>query len=292
VPSRSTLPIPANLASAADDRRRDWLARLPATVADLARTWSLEVGPPYEPGGSTAWVAPATGEDHVPLVLKVGWRHLEAEHEAAALRVWNGHGAVRLVDVRAFKDTVALLLERCIPGTTLKQLPELQQDTVVAPLLKALWIRPPPGHPFRSLTEMCNGWANEFEAKLGRRGDRLDDGLIQEGMGLFRSLPTTAEREVLLATDLHADNVLAAQREPWLVVDPKPYVGDPTYDALQHMLNCEERLHTDPRALSARVAALLDLDPVRLELWLFARCVQESLDWPGLASVAHRLAPR
>jgi hypothetical protein len=37
---------------------------------------------------------------------------------------------------------------------------------------------------------------------------------------------------------------------------------------------------------------LLELDAERLQLWLFARCVVESADWPGLADVAATLAPR
>ncbi len=96
---------------------------------------------------------------------------------------------------------------------------------------------------------------------------------------------------MLLCTDLHADNVLAAEREPWLVIDPKPYVGDRTYDAIQHMLNCDARLHVDPHALVRRMADLLGLDPERLRLWLFARCVQESREWPTLAGVAEQMAP-
>ena len=107
---------------------------------------------------------------------------------------------------------------------------------------------------------------------------------------MFRTLPGTSTRDVLLCTDLHAGNVLAAEREPWLVIDPKPYVGDPTYDALQHMLNCDRRLHADPRGLTRRIAELLELDAERLQLWLFARCVVESADWPGLADVATNLA--
>ncbi len=107
----------------------------------------------------------------------------------------------------------------------------------------------------------------------------------------FRELPSSATHETLLCTDLHAGNVLAAEREPWLVIDPKPYRGDPTYDALQHMLNCESRLLADPRGLVRRMAGLLDFDPDRLRLWLFARCVQESPDWPMLARVARTVAP-
>jgi streptomycin 6-kinase len=118
----------------------------------------------------------------------------------------------------------------------------------------------------------------------------LDPGIARDGIALFRSLPATAERTALLCTDLHASNVLAAEREAWLVIDPKPYVGDPTYDALQHILNCE-RLHDDPLGLVQRMAGLLDLDAERLLLWLFARCVQDSPTFPGLADVARRIAP-
>jgi streptomycin 6-kinase len=92
-------------------------------------------------------------------------------------------------------------------------------------------------------------------------------------------------------TDLHAGNVLAAGREPWLAIDPKPYVGDPTYDPLQHMLNCSERLQADPHGLVRRMADLLDLDADRLVRWTFARCVIESPDDPALAAVARSLAP-
>jgi streptomycin 6-kinase len=84
---------------------------------------------------------------------------------------------------------------------------------------------------------------------------------------------------------------LAAQREPWLAIDPKPYVGDPHYDVLQHMLNCAERLTADPVGFARRMAGLLGLDHQRLLLWLFARCVQESPGWPPLADIGRRIAP-
>jgi streptomycin 6-kinase len=110
-------------------------------------------------------------------------------------------------------------------------------------------------------------------------------------MELLRSLPGSAERCVLLITDLHAGNVLAAGREPWLAIDPKPYVGDPTYDPLQHMLNCPDRLASDPAGFARRMARLLDLDGPRLQQWLFARCVLESIDQPDLPSAIVEIAP-
>ncbi|MBF6557705.1 MAG: kinase [Acidimicrobiales bacterium] len=292
-PSSSFGPfeIPTNLVCAWQDGRRDWLVTLPGIVRQVAEAWSLSVGSPFQPGGSTAWVAPVQRPDGGDLVVKVAMRHPEADHEADGLRLWKGEGAVRIVATQEFEGATALLLERCVPGTMLKQLPEPAQDEVIAGLLKRLWCDPPAGHPFRPLQTMCDNWADQFETKVGPNRPPLDQGMIRDGIELFRALPASAERNVLLATDLHAGNVLSAEREPWLAIDPKPYVGDPTYDALQHMLSCEDRLHADPRALAARMAHLLDLDHDRLLLWLFARCVQESVDCPTLAIVARQVAP-
>jgi streptomycin 6-kinase len=287
-----SLPMPRNLVDAAkEEGRQGWLAALPATVRELEQRWSLTVGEPFQPGGQTAWVAPVHGVADGGLVLKVAWRHPEAAHEADGLREWNGVGAVRLHAAREFDDTIALLLERCVPGATLASRPEPEQDIIIAGLLRRLWREPGAGHRFRSLQLMCDEWADEFERKVSNRRSSLDPGLAREGIALFRALPAGAERNVLLCTDLHAENVLAAEREPWLVIDPKPYVGDPTYDPLQHLLNCDGRLQADPRNLARRMADLLGLDPDRLLLWLFARCVQESPDWPALSDVARRISP-
>jgi streptomycin 6-kinase len=297
----SEFELPANLVAAAEahddpgSARHIWMADLPLIVDELAQRWSLVVGRPFQPGGVASWVAPARNAAGERLVLKVGWRHDEALHEADGLLVWNGDGAVRLFDALTAGETSALLLEACEPGTSLSQVvPATEQDVVVAGLLRRLWIDPPVGHPFRTLQSMCNWWADEFEEKYAAarsRGPRLDPGLARAGIELFRSLPGTAERSVLLCTDLHPENVLAAQREPWLVIDPKPYLGDPTYDPLQHMLNFPDRLIADAAGFTRRMGQLLDLDVGRLRQWVFARCVQESIDQPHLRSVAIDLAP-
>lgn len=293
----ATLLLPDNLAQAARQQDsgelRAWTADLPAVVAEVAQRWSLKLGEPYQPGGQCSWVAPASTRLGDDLVLKVGWRHAEAEHEADALALWDGHGAVRLHAAWETDRSSVLLLERCTPGTPLGHLlAEPEQDAVVAGLLRRLWRQPPAGHRFRPLQAMCRQWAQEFEQQLERSPHRIDPGLARDGMAVFRSLPATAERHVVLCTDLHAENILAARRAPWLAIDPKPYLGDPAYDALQHMLNCPERLAADPIALTRRMADVLDLDPDRLQLWLFARCVQESINDPTLLEIARRIAPR
>jgi streptomycin 6-kinase len=288
------LKIPKYLSTACrNDGRKRWLEGLPAEVNELAARWSLTLGDPYEPGGQTAWVAPARSPEFGDVVLKVGWRHMEADDEAAGLREWHGDGAISIyADLRLSATTNALLLERCTPGTTLATLPEEEQDVVLAELLHRLWRSPSNPAAFRPLQEMCDYWADGFERKLEEgRGDGIDPRLAEEGATLFRSLPAMATEERLLCTDLHAENVLAAERAPWLVIDPKPFVGDPTYDALQHHLNCRDRLVADPRALVKRMAGLLGLDPERLLVWLFAYCVVQSVDFPWMLGVAERIRP-
>jgi len=286
------LLIPQTLAQAARlEGRGDWLITLAPIVSQAAKEWSLAVGEPYQPGGHTAWVAPARDRLGRPLALKVAWWHPEAAHEASGLWAWDGNGAVQLHAAMDLPDTMVLLLERCEPGTPLSDATEAEQDGVVAGLLHGLWIQPGPGHGFRPLEQMCQRWADQFEQEASTGLVPMDLGLARAGITLFRELPASADREVLLCTDLHAGNVLAAQREPWLAIDPKPYVGDPHYDVLQHMLNCGERLAADPVGFARRMAGLLGLDHHRLLLWLFARCVQESPGWPPLADIARRIAP-
>ena len=115
---------------------------------------------------------------------------------------------------------------------------------------------------------MTAHWSGET---LAQSEHWSDAGLVREGLSLFKELPQSAPADVLLATDLHAGNVLRAKREPWLVIDPKPFVGDPAYDATQHLLNCGARLRSDPIGTICRFADRLGVDRDRLRLWMFAR---------------------
>jgi streptomycin 6-kinase len=294
----AVFPVPRYLAETASrvDGLYEWIAGLPGIVAGLGDRWSLSVGEPFQPGGQCSWTAPATGPDGAELVLKIGFRFPGGEErdEAAGLRVWGGNGAVRVQAVCENESGYALLVERCVPGTPLGQvLPEPEQDRVVAGLLHRLWVQPHAGYAFRPLAQMCQAWADEFEEQYATAdpSSQIDPGLARDGIALFRELPATADSQVLLCTDLHGENVLAARREPWLVIDPKPYVGDPAYDVLQHMLNCEDRLAADPAALAARMAGLAGVEAARVRQWLFARAVQESIGSPVMRQVARQLAP-
>jgi streptomycin 6-kinase len=267
-----------------------WLDRLPRALQILERRWSLKIGTPFAgEDGSCAWVAPVTQPDGTPAVLKLGMPHMEAEHELQGLRFWNGDPTVRLL--AADEELGAVLLERCEPGTALRSLPESAQDLVIAGLLRRLWRPPSPPYPFRSLAVLMDHWRDETLAHMGRWPDA---GLVNEGLRLFRDLPSTAPTEVLLATDLHAGNVLRSERESWLIIDPKPFVGDPAYDATQHLFNCTERLRADPDGTIGRISDLLGVARERVRLWTFARAAAEPRDdWPDKETIelARALAP-
>src|ERR1035438_7854783 len=131
--------------------RELWMTRLPALVQELADHWGLKVAEPFQPGGDTAWVAPVESESGEQLVLKVVWRHPEAEHEAAGLLAWGGQGAVRVHASKELDMSLGLLLERCLPGTPLCSRPEPEQDRVIAGLLRRMWIEPGEAHLFPPL---------------------------------------------------------------------------------------------------------------------------------------------
>jgi streptomycin 6-kinase len=88
--------------------------------------------------------------------------------------------------------------------------------------------------------------------------------------------------------------VLRAQRAPWLVIDPKPFVGDPAYDTTQHLLNCDARMASDPFGTLRSVAEHAEVDSERVRLWTFARAAAEPRDDWGdrrLLDLARALAP-
>ena len=265
-----------------------WLKRLPEVLRDLERRWSLTLGAPFE-GVSCSWVAPVTCEDGTSAILKLGMPHLEGADEIHGLRFWNGDPTVRLLESDDGRS--AMLIERCESGTPLSTLPEREQDVVIAQLLRRLWRAPATPHSFRPLQTLLDYWSNETLHDIRRWPD---PDLVHAGLSLFKELPRTAPLRSLLTTDLHAGNVLRATREPWLVIDPKPFIGDPAYDATQHLLNCVVRLRADPYGTIHRFADLLDVDRERVRLWTFARAAAGPRDdWEDdeLMALARAIAP-
>lgn len=262
-------------------------------VKELTERWSLHPGPPFDHDlVSCSWVATVVRDDGTSAVLKLGMPHTEGAHEIEGLRLWNGSPTVQLLE--ADDALGAMLLERCHPGYMLRSEPEHQQDEVIAALLKRLWqvpTSPDTLHRFRHLSEMLEPWRRET---LAREEHWPDVGLVREGLRVMQELESPSPTDTLLATDLHAGNVLRSEREPWLVIDPKPFIGDRAYDLVQHLHNCEARLHRDPIGMVKKLADLADVDRERLQLWTFARAAADPRDdWSNMLwmSIAKTLAP-
>jgi streptomycin 6-kinase len=200
---------------------REWLAGLPTTLAECAAQWSLRVAEPY-PYSYVSLVLPATLPDGTEAVLKLQFPDPDSTHEAAALRLWGGDGAVRLL--AHDEPRLALLLERCVPGSPLSEVAPEQALTALIGLLPRLWR--PAGGPFAAGSEQARHWADELALRWERAGQPCERRLVDAAAGTLRALTDSQGEQLVLNQDLHVNNVLRARREPWLVIDPKPLLGE------------------------------------------------------------------
>jgi streptomycin 6-kinase len=241
----------------ADEWRHEgrWLAELPRLAAECAAAWRLTLEQPVDTPHSL--VVPAGDA-----VLKLNApSHFEADHEADALAVWDGRAAVRLL--ARDDERRALLLERCRPGTRLWDA-AVDQDGVVAALLPSLRARPPDGHPFRLLADEADRWRAEVPARYERGGRPFERRLLEVALDVFAGVDRAAT--ALVNQDLHGGNVLAAEREPWLVIDPKPLVGERELDGVGLLRNAAQRGEAAVRRALDSLAGL-GLDRARLRGW-------------------------
>lgn len=254
----------------------DWLERLPRLADDVLSQWELTIdGAPMH--GHASLVLPVRTRDAEPAALKVSFDgDDESAHEALALRVWDGRGAVRLL--RADPRRRVLLLERL--GTEdLSDLWDVEACEIVAGLFRRLHV--PASPQFTLLTSQVERWTVDLE-DLGRSLP-FPRRYVDQALSLARDFvadPLSNGR--LVHGDLHYTNVLAGRREPWAVIDPKPLSGDPHYEPAPMLLNRMAELDspTAPEsvrdALRRRFHLLVDtaeLDEDRARDWVILRMV-------------------
>ena len=258
---------------------RQWLSALPSLLEDCARRWSLTLSPPF-PNLTFNYVAPVALSDGTEAVLKVGVPNNELHAEAAALRAFDGRGSVRLLESDA--DAGVLLLERLRPGVVLTTLADEANDdeatAIAASVMRGLWRSAPDGHEFPTVEDWGRGFAR-LRARFGGGTGPLPAAQVEEAETLFAELLASSGPPVLLHGDLHHDNILSAQRQPWLAIDPKGVVGEPAYEvgALLRNLWPDRYAHRDPRRLlerrAQRLAEELEMDPARVRGWAIAQAV-------------------
>jgi streptomycin 6-kinase len=267
-------------------RGPEWAAfteRLPRLLREILAEWDLTVSGPLL-NGYCALVVPVTGPEG-PAMLKIGFPDDESEHEALGLQQWGGNGAVRLL--RADPHRRALLLER-LRLDDLTSVPALEACAVVAGLYARLHVAAPAR--LRSLTTYIERWTEQL-SRLPREAP-VPHRLVQQAVALGRDLVADpASVGVLIHCDLHYENVLAAEREPWLAIDPKPVSGDPHYEPAPMLWNRWDEVVASGDARGAvrrRFHTLVDaagLDEDRARAWVVVRMLHNAMweleDHPG-----------
>ena len=261
---------------------RQWLAELPSLVVGVCDEFGLRLSPPLH-AGSCSWVAPAELPDGRSVIVKIGWPHREMYGEPAALRLWDGHGAVRLLGHDAQRH--ALLLERCEPGDQLATSAGPAEERLRAgcAVLRRLWQVPAPAVGLiEDLGAVAGQWADLVDERMARIQPGYDAGLVAEGSRLLRELPSSAARRVLLHGDFNPGNILSCGAGRWAAIDPKPMIGDPAYDPWPLLEQIDDPFtHPDPAGvLRSRLDLLADelsLDAQRIVMWAVARRVETAL---------------
>jgi streptomycin 6-kinase len=270
----------------------DWLDRLPRMTSDLLDEWDLTLdgasmhgfcslvlpvraagvwggSNPSQAVGTSPTAGPGT-----PAVLKVTFDgDDESLHEGLALQRWGGRGTVRLH--RADPSRRALLLER-LHTADLTGISDFEACEVVAGLYPGIHVPTLP--QLTTITSYVDRWLDSL-ARLPRDAP-IPRRLVEQALSLGRDLvadPASVGR--IIHGDLHYENVLAADRAPWLVIDPKPMSGDPHYEPAPMLWNRWDELvdSGDLRtAIRRRFHTLVDaagLDEERARDWVVVRMI-------------------
>jgi streptomycin 6-kinase len=243
--------------------------------------------------------------DGAQFILKLGMPHPELSSETAALRLWDGHGSARLIE--ADLERGALLIERLLPGNMLLDLTDDDEATrIAARVMSALW-RPAPPAPENTVFPTAARWASGLQ-RLRTRFDGgtgpLPEDMVERAESLFAELLPSSGAPMLLHGDLHHANILAAERAPWLAIDPKGLVGEAEYEVGALIRNPLPRLRdaSDVTATLARrfdiLAETLGFDRQRMIAWSWAQAILSAWwtiedhghGWEPTIALAERLA--
>lgn len=258
---------------------RAWIAALPDLAAAFLDRWALR---PDGPGrhGMASLVLPVTRADGTPAALKLQPVTDEHATEPVGLRMWDGDGSVRLLDHDP--DTGTMLLERLDAARPLSSVAD--DDTamgVLAGLLERLVaVRAPEG--LRRLADIAADMLDQVPGAVPALADPADRRLVRTCASAVAEL-VGEPGDRLLHWDLHYDNVLAAEREPWLAIDPKPLAGDPGFDLLPALDNRWDEVVASgdvSRSVLRRFDLLteaLRLDRRRATGWTLGRVLQNAL---------------
>lgn len=201
---------------------RQWIKALPQLVERLCVEWGLEIEQADPLHGYLGIMVPVM-RDQESYMLKVSSLEDTAAAEAA-LRAWDGNGAVRLFEARP--EVGALLLERLDSQRSLHDLDLFDAAEIAGTLVRRLAVPTPAG--IRNVRDVAARIAESLPERQKSLNSPVPLSWLKLAGELARELGPHADNR-LLHGDLHYGNVLAGEREPWLAVDPDPLAGDPEW---------------------------------------------------------------
>ena len=259
-----------------EDEGRVWLDRLPAILVACEERWAITIGSPFA-NLSFHYVVPAMRADGTKVVVKACSPTGEFLQESTALRLFDGHGMAELLAYDTADEV--MLLEGLQPGTVLSTVEDDERAiSIAARVMRQLWRPVPAEHPFKSVFDWGKGFTR-LRQHFGGGNGPFPAALLEEAETLYAELSTSMATSVLLHGDLHQDNILAAERQPWLAIDPKGLIGEPAYETgsllrnpLPEILHVPQPVHLLARRID-QLAEELDLDRGRIRNWALAQSV-------------------
>lgn len=277
---KETLPaeLVTHVSAICGDRGERWFEELPGIIRDLEQRWSVSSGPPF-PGIEFNYVAPAQRGDggHVVIKMAPPFERIEIHNEARYLRELDGSGAARLL--AEAHELSAIMIERVLPGEPMFQVFKDDPISCVEPAIKLLKgnLRQPPSN--LKDVELLDNWFlrfrrykdTDFPARHAEKALKIYDRL-------------SPDRTCYLHGDFHPGNILSAERDPFLVIDPKGIVGHPGYDVAVFLNNLhwwqKNKNGTEELLNEAveRFARALNLSEREIREWSYA-CMVISAWW-------------
>lgn len=263
-----------------DTAAADWLGQLPALAEEALSAAGHHVLPDrvVAPGGRSSLALLVHRPDGTPAVLKIAPPGASPSLERAALALWNGWGAVELLDPEGTAVGDTLLLERLHHEVSLRSLPEAKALLEAAGTVRRLWIEPPAGHPFETVAERTARQTDPMRAAAA--ADPALGPLVSAALAAREELAAHSPELLLLHGNFRQSKVLSGERAPWLTVGPEPLVGERAYDLARLVRDRVEDLIASPGgAVTARrrikkLAESLELDQARLHGWTLFRAVE------------------
>jgi streptomycin 6-kinase len=249
------ITVPTGFGEGLGEGAPEWVATLPRLATKACSRWQLTPDGPLM-NGFCAVVLPVRRADGHPAVLKLTWVDRETEHEPLALKLYNGDGAVQLLDHDA--ELGALLLERLDHTHSLLDEPiETAVDVIGSLFRRHRHLEAPPG--------------------IHRFSSHIEDhpAVPRTLLDAAREVANRPMGTALVNADLHYENVLRGDREPWLMIDPKPLSGDPERCVMPLLWNRFEEMD-GRKGLTDRFLAVCDageLDVAKARDWTLYRAV-------------------